>query len=120
MFIGIFQLCLRCHHCCLICRSGSVNAVFTRALLRAVATPEHRDDVGAVEQPVQQPLSYDRVGKERIEILGRPVRGQQKRATTVAPTDINFARALIESAGESVNLTALVECQTTTTDAKSV
>ena len=33
---------------------------------------------------------------------------------------INFARALIESADENVNLTALVECQTTTTDAKSV
>ncbi len=40
--------------------------------------------------------------------------------STSSGNHINFARALIESAGESVNLTALVECQTTTTDAKSV
>src|SRR5258708_13243863 len=88
MFIGIFQLRLCCDHWRVVDVVGSivsVNAVFTWPLLRAVAPPKHRDEIGAVEQPVQQPFSHDGVRKERIEIRERTVGGQQQRAAPIPP-----------------------------------
>src|SRR5258708_17153811 len=64
-------------------RMGPIPCTLPWALLRPIAASDHGDDVGAVEQPIQEPLGQHRIGEEWIETLRLPVGRHHERSAAV-------------------------------------